>query len=192
MTKIYKITTIVTIVFSLFCTVLCNSSFTSDIASEEPPIETDSKIKYSNFFKEKKHWCNTMVITCSDFRYTEATHELINNRLGLIGDYDYFSIPGSIRNLLDSSTREIVLDTFGISVRLHHVKDIIIISHQDCMGYGGSGAFETKEEEKKKICKDLKKARWRMQMKFRKQVYLYYGSEQYEGDKKIYYFEQIL
>src|SRR5574337_913118 len=110
---------VVALLFITTFTITIKASFASDELEEEkkPP-----KVKYSKFFDEKKHWCDALVITCTDFRFTTATQEFINDRLGLKGNYDYISIPGSIRNLIDAQTRDLVLNNFGVSSRLHHIK----------------------------------------------------------------------
>ncbi len=156
--------------------------------------KTDKAPGYSKFFDEKEHWCEALVITCTDFRFTTATQELINVRLGLQGKYDYISIPGSIRNLLDSKTRDLVLNKFGVSVRLHHVNRIIIIGHQDCsIGYGGSNSFFTPADEYNTVYADLKKARRLMRIKFpHLKVYLFYSTVYYKENQRIYNFKQIL
>lgn len=168
----------------------------STLSAAEPKNSKQSEKpeKYSEFFEEKKHWCDALVITCTDFRFTTATQEFINNRLGLKGNYDYISIPGSIRNLLDRNTRDLVLNKFGISVRLHHVKRVFILGHQDCsIGYGGSKNFKEPTDEYKTICKDLKKARTRMGIRFpHLKVYLYYATILSKDHQRIYNFEQIL
>lgn len=184
--------------------IVIQSSYINDIsilASDEIKGEKrpsfsrkkDGEINYEHFFEEKKHWCSTMVINCSDFRFAKAAQELINEKLGFKGDYDYFSIPGSIRNMLNKETRKLVMDTFGISVRLHHVKRIVIVAHEDCIGYGGEEAFSSHEEEYKKITKDLKKARKLMRFRFRDlDVYLFYGRIIEGGDNRKIEYEQIL
>lgn len=168
----------------------------SILLAEEQAEKKSSKkpAKYSKFFDEKVHWCDALVITCSDFRFTTATQEFVNNRLGMKGNYDYISIPGSIRNLLDRKTRDLVLDNFGVSVRLHHVKQVIIMAHQDCrIGYGGSEKFQEPIDEYKIICKDLKKARTRMGIRFpHLKVYLYYATILSKDHQRVYNFEQIL
>ncbi|MBM4055643.1 MAG: hypothetical protein FJ264_13475 [Planctomycetes bacterium] len=174
---------------------IASNILASDEMDEQAKSETrrSSKINYSSFFKEKPKWCSTMVINCSDFRFSEATQELINNTLGLKGDYDYFAVPGSIRNMLDKSTRKLVLDTFGISVRLHNVKRVVIIAHQDCVGYGGSKVFNSEINEYETMTKDLKKARSLMKFRFRHlQVYLFYGTVKNNGNNRVYRFEQVL
>lgn len=168
----------------------------NSLASEEQTYgkQTPKIVKYSSFFDKKTKWCDALVITCTDFRFTTATQEFINDRLGLKGNYDYISIPGSIRNLLDSKTRDLVLNTFGISVRLHRVKRVVILGHQDCsIGYGGSKNFSEPIVEYKTICKDLKKARRLMRLRFpHLKVYLYYAAVLSKDHQRIYNFKQIL
>jgi hypothetical protein len=86
------------------------------------------------------------------------------------------------------------MDTFGISLRLHHVKRVVILAHQDCtIGYGGSKNFPDLAVEYKTICKDLKKARMLFGIKFpRLRVDLYYGTVYNNDNKRIYNFKQIL
>ena len=194
--KIFKnrsiISTLLLFVF-IVSTITTNVSLAADEPSDnkQPGKKT---VKYSKFFDEKTHWCDALVITCTDFRFTTATQEFINNRLGLKGNYDYISIPGSIRNLLDSKTRDLVLNTFGVSFRLHHVKRVIILGHQDCsIGYGGSKSSPEPKVEYKTICKDLKKARTRMRIRFpHLKVYLYYATVLSKDHQRIYNFKQIL
>ena len=194
--KIFKnrsiISTLLLFVF-IVSTITTNVSLAADEPSDnkQPGKKT---VKYSKFFDVKTHWCDALVITCTDFRFTTATQEFINNRLGLKGNYDYISIPGSIRNLLDSKTRDLVLNTFGVSFRLHHVKRVIILGHQDCsIGYGGSKSFPEPIVEYKTICKDLKKARTRMRIRFpHLKVYLYYATVLSKDHQRIYNFKQIL
>src|SRR3972149_4421390 len=182
------------IVALLFFTTLIITIRVSLASGESADNKKPQKVKYSKFFDEKKHWCDALVITCTDFRFTTATQEFINDRLGLKGKYDYISIPGSIRNLLDSKTRDLVMNSFGISLRLHHVKRVVILAHQDCtIGYGGSENFPELAVEYKTICKDLKKARRLFGIKFpHLRVDLYYGTVFFNDNKRIYNFKQIL
>ena len=179
------------IVVSIFATTI---SHASDDPKNDNDKELQKGVKYSKFFDEKTHWCDVLVINCSDFRFTTASQEFINERLGLKGNYDYISIPGSIRNLMDAKTRDLVLNKFGVSVRLHRVKRIIILGHQDCsVGYGGSKNFSEPAVEYKTICKDLKKARKLMRIKFpHLKVYLYYATVLSKDHQRIYNFKQVL
>ncbi len=179
------------IVSLLVLRITINVSLATDVPSNAKQALAP---KYSKFFEEKPHWCDALVITCVDFRFTSATQEFVNERLGLKGNYDYISIPGSIKNLLDSKTRDLVLNKFGISVRLHHVKRLIILGHQDCtIGYGGSTSFNDAADEYNTISKDLKKARFLLGLKFSHlKVYLYYSTVLYKDHQRIYNFKQIL
>ena len=191
--KILHISHVIIVVVLFFTTLTI--AIKASLASEESVDDKKpQKVKYSRFFDEKKHWCDALVITCTDFRFTTATQEFINDRLGLKGKYDYISIPGSIRNLLDSKTRDLVMNSFGISLRLHHVKRVVILAHQDCtIGYGGSKNFPELAVEYKTICKDLKKARRLFGIKFpHLRVDLYYGTVYFNDNKRIYNFKQIL
>jgi len=184
--------TIVTILIIITFSIV---TYKNTLASDEPVDDESKKTpKYSKFFDEKTKWCDALVITCTDFRFTTATQEFINDRLGLKDNYDYISIPGSIRNLLDPKTRDLVLNTFGVSFRLHHVKRVVILGHQDCTtGYGGSKSFSEPATEYETICKDLKKARRLMRLRFpHLKVYLYYGTVFFTERQRIYNFKQIL
>jgi len=192
--KIVKITGVVVSLLLLIVVgfIVAQTSLASEDSSENG--ETTKNGKYSKFFDEKTVWCDALVITCNDFRFTTATQEFVNNRMGLKGNYDYLSIPGAIRNLLDSNTRNTVLKNFGISVRLHHVKRLIIIAHQDCrIGYGGSTNFPALSDEYDAICTDLKKARKLLRIRFpHLKIYLYYGTVLCKDHQRIYNFKQIL
>ncbi|MCF6157819.1 MAG: hypothetical protein E3K32_04450 [wastewater metagenome] len=199
--KYYVVTFIVLLGYIITSTFFSNISLAegekSNTQKEESTHDNRQEgkpVQYSRFFDQKPHWCEALIITCSDFRFTTATQQFVNDRLGLKGDYDYISIPGSIRNLTDSKTRDIVLNTFGVSVRLHHVKRIIILGHQDCStGYGGSKSFSKPLAEYKTICKDLKKARKMICKKFpHLKVYLYYSTVLCQDHQRIYNFKQIL
>ncbi len=183
-------------VLLLFIFIVSTATTSASLAEDEQNDNKQQKnsVKYSKFFDEKKQWCDALVISCSDFRFTSATQEFLNNRLGLKNDYDYISIPGSIRNLLDKKTRDLVFQKFGVSVRLHHVKRIIILGHQDCTnGYEGSRNFTDAAAEYKTICRDLKKARRLMRFKFpHLKVYLYYVTVFFKEHQRVYNFRQIL
>ncbi|MFN3531038.1 MAG: carbonic anhydrase [Candidatus Brocadia sp.] len=183
---------IVLLLFSIVSISTVSDSLASDESTDEK--QTTKTVKYSTFFNKKTKWCDVLVITCTDFRFTTATQEFINNRLGFKGNYDYISIPGSIRNLLDSKTRDLVLNTVGVSVRLHHVNRVVILGHQDCsIGYGGSKNFSEPIVEYKTICRDLKKARRLMRLRFpHLKVYLYYATVLSKDHQRIYNFKQIL
>src|SRR3990167_3685737 len=56
--------------------------------------------------------CDTLVITCIDYRYAFANQEFINETLGLKDNYDHISIPGSIYNLVNPETQALLFSKF--------------------------------------------------------------------------------
>ncbi|MCF6148640.1 MAG: hypothetical protein E3K37_08270 [Candidatus Kuenenia sp.] len=108
---------------------------------------------------EERSDCDTLVFTCIDYRFAFANQEFINKKLGIEGNYDHISIPGSIYNLVDPSTRDIVFSKINKFVNFHLIKRIIIIGHRDCGGYGGSSEFGSEIAEYVYLTTDLKKAK---------------------------------
>ncbi|MDO8536805.1 MAG: hypothetical protein Q7R94_01000 [bacterium] len=55
--------------------------------------------------------------------------------------------------------KNFLINQIQSSVRLHHAKRVILMTHSDCGGYGGLKAFQhDKEKELKKHARDLKMA----------------------------------
>lgn len=137
--------------------------------------------------------CDTLVITCIDYRFAIANQDLVNNTLKLKDNYDHISIPGSILNLVNPETQELVFSKFALSVRLHLIKRVVIISHKDCGGYGGSASFGSDLSERETLCNDLRKARAFLIEKYptlRIDLYLEFLAK--EGEKETVHFEKIL
>ena len=89
-----------------------------------------------------------LVICCKDYRYIQATQRFVR-RLG-IRWYDLKATAGGLRALLDAPlvVRRWILKDVLLVHRLHGVKRIIIVQHQDCAGYGGSSAFKDVASER--------------------------------------------
>lgn len=91
------------------------------------------------------HTCDACVVSCIDFRLQE--HIRLWTDKNLAGQtFDFVSLAGSAGNL------EAVISQIEISVRLHKVKRIILINHEDCGAYGAESTFQ-------KHAWDLKTAR---------------------------------
>ncbi|MDN3513253.1 MAG: hypothetical protein NG747_02495 [Candidatus Brocadia sp.] len=140
----------------------------------------------------KRYDCDILVITCIDYRFAVANQEFINETLGLRDNYDHISIPGSILNLVNPETSELVFSKFALSVRLHLIKRVVVISHKDCGGYGGSVSFGSELAEHETLCADLRKARSLLLEKYPTlEVDLFLESLIPEGDQAKVYFEKI-
>ncbi|OGF35688.1 hypothetical protein A2482_04505 [Candidatus Falkowbacteria bacterium RIFOXYC2_FULL_48_21] len=103
------------------------------------------------------HTCNSLLLTCIDFRFNEAIRDWAKEQ-GLIKDFDLVSLAGAQKNFLDEDTKSVALKQLEISSRLHGIKTVLLVAHQDCGAYGGSKAFASWDEEKAKYAEDLEKA----------------------------------
>lgn len=81
------------------------------------------------------------MITFIDYRFAFAKQEFINKNLAIEGKYNHISMPGSIYNLVNPSTREVVFSKITKFVNFHLTDHVVIIGHRDCGGYGGFAAF---------------------------------------------------
>jgi carbonic anhydrase len=136
--------------------------------------------------------CDTLVITCIDYRFAIANQEFINETLSLKDNYDHISIPGSIYNLVNPETRALLFSKFALSVGLHLVKHVVIISHKDCGAYGGSVSFGSEIAEYENLCADLRKARALLIERYPTlEVDIFLESLKNEGDKVKIQFEKI-
>ena len=136
--------------------------------------------------------CDTLVITCIDYRFANANQEFINETLGLKDNYDHISIPGSIYNLVNPETRELLFSKFALSVKLHLINRVVIISHKDCGGYGGSATFGSDIAESETLTTDLRNARALLIEKYPTlEVNLFLESLVKEGDQVTVHFEKI-
>jgi|GEM_PF-618463 len=137
--------------------------------------------------------CDILVITCIDYRFAAANQDFINEKLGLKDNYDHISIPGSIYNLVNPETRDLLFSKFALSVKLHLINRVIIITHKDCGAYGGSASFGSEIAENETLCADLRKAKALLIEKYPTlEVNLFLESLALEGNEINVHFEKIL
>jgi len=98
------------------------------------------------------HNANSLVLSCIDYRFIGPTMDYIyglNNK----NDFDYFVLAGSSLGYNQS------IDTSGIwsityeehiriAIKLHHIKEIIVIDHMDCGYYSAIYGEEVNTPEK--------------------------------------------
>lgn len=136
--------------------------------------------------------CDTLVISCIDYRFASENQEFINETLGLKDNYDHISIPGGISNLVNPETRELLFSKFALSVKLHLINRVVVISHKDCGAYGGSVSFGSEIAENENLCADLRTARTLLIEKYPTlEVNLFLESLVKEGDQVRVHFEKI-
>lgn len=96
----------------------------------------------------KIHTCDAIVVCCIDFRLQKfiriwTDKNLINKK------FDLVCFAGSTKDI------DIVLKQIEISVRLHKIKQAILIHHQECGAYGEKSTKKLHIAELKKAKKIL-------------------------------------
>lgn len=95
------------------------------------------------------HRCSTLLISCIDFRFQQAIDKWIRDQ-GLENEIDRVSIAGAAKSLARPShprDREFILEQIEISLKLHKIKKVILLHHEDCGAYGGSAPFSSSDDE---------------------------------------------
>lgn len=91
------------------------------------------------------HTCDSVVVTCIDFRFQKYirdwTDRVLKNKT-----FDLVGFAGSTKELVT------VMKQIDISVKLHRIKEVYLIHHQDCGAYGAESTPE-------RHAQDLRKAR---------------------------------
>lgn len=82
-----------------------------------------------------KHTCQAIVITCIDFRFQEFIDRWIDEKYGK-RNFDRVAFAGGVFDL------ETVLKQVKISSRLHEIKEVVLINHEECGAYGEEGTHE--------------------------------------------------
>ena len=78
------------------------------------------------------HHCEAIVVTCMDFRLQGFFEKWLNETIGP-GQYDRVSYAGGVKNW------EAIFPQIEISRRLHGIKKVVLINHEDCGAYGEEG-----------------------------------------------------
>jgi carbonic anhydrase len=82
-----------------------------------------------------EYTCEAVVVHCIDFRLQHYLNDWLTNRFG-IRNYDRISWAGGVREFSS------VQNQIQMSYKLHNVKKVILINHEDCGAYGPTGAKE--------------------------------------------------
>ncbi len=87
-----------------------------------------------NDFADPLH-CEAVVITCIDFRFQRLferwLHENFDSRY-----YNRVAYAGGVMNW------DVIFPQIEFSERVHRVKRVILINHEDCRAYGEAGTTE--------------------------------------------------
>lgn len=88
------------------------------------------------------HKAESVIVTCIDFRLQEAINNWISKNFAA-KTYDRVTLAGGVKSL------ETIMGQIDIAVRLHHIKKVILINHEDCGAYGEAGTPQKHAEDLK-------------------------------------------
>lgn len=107
------------------------------------------------------HACDAIVVCCIDFRFQKFIRNWTDENLK-DKTFDMVGFAGSTKDLAT------VMNQVDISVRLHHIKQVVLIHHEECGAYGAESTPE-------RHAADLQKAKTAILAKYPElQVDLYY------------------
>ncbi|MFA6005687.1 MAG: carbonic anhydrase [Patescibacteria group bacterium] len=89
------------------------------------------------------HICDAAVVACIDFRFQKFIRDWTDKELAG-KKFDYIGFAGSTKNL------DTVLGQIDISVRLHQIKQVVLIHHEECGAYGAESTPERHTTDLKK------------------------------------------
>jgi carbonic anhydrase len=81
-----------------------------------------------------EHVTDAVVVHCIDFRFQKYLDPWLNEHLGH-DNYDRVSLAGAVFDFYS------VLQQIEISERLHKIKKVILINHEDCGAYEEAGNY---------------------------------------------------
>lgn len=94
------------------------------------------------------HTAQAIIITCIDFRFQEAINQWISKNFAP-KTFDRVSLAGGVKNL------ETIMGQIDIAVRLHHIKKVVLINHEDCGAYGPEGTVDHHVRDLKQVKKQI-------------------------------------
>lgn len=95
------------------------------------------------------HTCNAFVATCIDFRFQKYIETWLAKNIGE-RQYDRVAWAGGVFD------QEGVLNQLAISKRLHDVKRVVFLNHEECGAYGASGTPAKHAQDLKTTAKRVK------------------------------------
>lgn len=90
--------------------------------------------------KHEKHTCQSIVISCMDFRLRKYLRNW-TTQYTLLGGFDRVAIAGGVKNF------PFIIEQVELSVKLHNICEAYLINHEDCGAYGKEGNFEKHKED---------------------------------------------
>ena len=88
----------------------------------------------------KKHKCDSIIITCMDFRFQELLDTWIDENFPEFS-FDRIALGGACFDFYA------VLKQVEISYNLHKIHKVVIVNHEECGAYGPAGTFKRHQHD---------------------------------------------
>ncbi|MDO8498359.1 MAG: hypothetical protein Q7S44_01045 [bacterium] len=95
------------------------------------------------------HFCEAVIVTCIDFRFQEYINSWISQNFHP-KSYDRVAFAEGVHDL------EAILKQIEVSQKLHHIKKVVFINHEDCGAYGKEGTDKRHHEDLKNAAQKVK------------------------------------
>lgn len=95
------------------------------------------------------HQAEAVIVTCIDFRFQDYINKWIAENFQS-KTFDRVALAGGVKNI------DIIMEQIDIAHRLHHIKKVVLINHEDCGAYGAAGTPEKHAEDLKNAASQIK------------------------------------
>ncbi|MFA6081313.1 MAG: carbonic anhydrase [Patescibacteria group bacterium] len=96
------------------------------------------------------HTCDAFVVACIDFRFQKYLKQWLDENMNQVNKtYDFVGFAGSTKSL------ETIMGQLDISVRLHQVKEVVLVHHEECGAYGSESTHDRHAEDLNKAKKTI-------------------------------------
>lgn len=95
------------------------------------------------------HNCDSLITTCIDFRFQEFINKWISSNFQP-RSFDRVAFAGGVKSL------DTIMSQIDISYKLHHIKKVVLINHEDCGAYGEAGTAEKHAQDLKNAAAKIK------------------------------------
>lgn len=95
--------------------------------------------------QKDQHTCKAVVLHCIDFRFQQVLNGHFDKEFP--EGYDLVSVAGGVKELIEEGENSFLLNQLQLSNKLHEPQNIVLVQHEDCGAYGGSGAFDNAQAE---------------------------------------------
>jgi len=91
----------------------------------------------SNQTAQASGYTKALVLSCIDFRFVNLEQNFLREK-GLDNQYDWLTLAGAslaLSSFPSQAETQTFWEQLELSYRLHHIKKVIILDHQDCGAY---------------------------------------------------------